>query len=351
MRFSKPTKLVGVDIGAQAIKVCQVDQTSGGITLEHYGQANLPPSAIQEGIFKDHQMIAGSLAGLLKHLGITTKEAAFAISGYSVITKKITLPLLTEKELAQTIHLEAEQHIPFDVREVNLDFQILGPLKEEPDTMAVLLVAGKKDILEIYQQILRLAGLEGKIADVAAFALQNAYEANYPLDGKPIAAMDLGSELITVNVFNRTGPLFIRDLPLGGRQITEQIQNQAHLSFKEAEEAKLKWDPGAQSLETVGPAVLQTLTSWVAEIKRAFDFLAASDPDSRPAKVVLSGGSALIPGLAAFFSRELKLPVELFNPFARIKVNPDLFDREDLGRVAPQAVTALGLALRRRGDR
>ena len=350
MRLSKQTKLVGVDIGAQAIKVCQVDQTSGGITLEHYGQANLPPSAIQEGIFKDHQMIAGSLAGLLDHLGITTKEAAFAISGYSVITKKITLPLLTEKELAQTIHLEAEQHIPFDVREVNLDFQILGPLKEEPDTMAVLLVAGKKDILESYQRILHLAGLEVKIADVAAFALQNAYEANYPLDEKPIAALDLGSELITVNVFNPTGPLFIRDLPLGGRQITEQIQNQAHLSFKEAEEAKLKWDR-AQSLESVGPAVLQTLASWVEEIKRAFDFLAASDPDSRPTKVVLSGGSALIPGLAAFFSQALKLPVELFDPFARVKVNPDLFDREDLGRVAPQAVTALGLALRRRGDR
>ena len=351
MRFSKPTKLIGVDIGSQAIKVCQVDQTSGGITLEHYGQANLPPSAIQDGAFKDHQVIAGSLTGLLDHLGITTKEAAFAISGYSVIIKKITLPILTEKELAQTIHLEAEQHIPFDVREVNLDFQILGPLKDEPDTMAVLLVAGKKDILETYQQILQLAGLEVKIADVTAFALQNAYEANYPLDGNPIAAMDLGSELITVNVFNSSGPLFIRDLPLGGRQITEQIQTQARLSFKDAEEAKLKWNPELQSLESVGPAVLETLTSWAEEIKRAFDFLAASDPESRPSKVVLSGGSALIPGLAPFFARELKLPVELFNPFARLKVSPDLFDREDLKRVAPQAATALGLALRRRGDR
>lgn len=351
MRFSKPTKLIGVDIGSQAIKVCQVDQTSGGITLEHYGQANLPPSAIQDGVFKDHQVIAGSLAGLLDHLGITTKEAAFAISGYSVIIKKITLPLLTEKELAQTIHLEAEQHIPFDVREVNLDFQILGPLKDEPDTMAVLLVAGKKDILETCQQILQLAGLEVKIADVTAFALQNAYEVNYPLDGYPIAAVDLGSELITVNVFNSAGPLFIRDLPLGGRQITEKIQHQANLSFKDAEQAKLKWDPAVHSLEVVGPAVLQTLTAWAEEIKRAFDFLAASDPESRPGQVVLSGGSALIPGLAPFFSRELKLPVELFNPFARIKVSPDLFDREDLNRVAPQAVTALGLALRRRGDR
>jgi type IV pilus assembly protein PilM len=351
MRFSKQTKLVGVDIGAQAIKVCQVDQTSGGITLEHYGQANLPPSAIQEGILKDHQLIAGSLAGLLDHLGITTKEAAFAISGYSVITKKITLPLLTEKEVALTIHLEAEQHIPFDVREVNLDFQILGPLKEEPDTMAVLLVAGKKDILETYQQILNLAGLDVKIAEVAAFALQNAYEANYPLDGKPIAALDLGSDLITVNVFNSTGPLFIRDLPLGGRQITEQIQNQAKLSLKEAEEAKLKWNLAVRPLESVGPAVLNTLTSWAEEIKRAFDFLAASDPESRPTKVVLSGGSSLVPGLAPFFSRQLKLPVELFNPFNQVKVNPEVFDRKALNRVAPQAVTALGLALRRRGDR
>jgi len=351
MRFSKPTKLIGVDIGSQAIKVCQVDRSSGGITLEHYGQTDLPPYSIQDGSIKDHQVIAGSLATLLDHLGISTTEAAFAISGYSVIIKKITLPLLSEKELAQTIHLEAEQHIPFDVREVNLDFQILGPLKDEPDTMAVLLVAGKKDILETYQQILQTAGLEVKVADVTAFSLQNAYEVNYPLGGNPIAALDLGSDLITVNVFNSAGPLFVRDLPLGGRQITEQIQNQAKLSFKEAEQAKLKWDPAVRPLESVGPAVVNTLTAWAEEIKRAFDFLAASDPESRPTKVVLSGGSALIPGLVPFFSRELKLPVELFNPFNQVKVNPEVFDREALNRVAPQAVTALGLALRRRGDR
>ena len=120
--------------------------------------------------------------------------------------------------------------------------------------------------------------------------------------------MDLGSELITVNVFNPTGPLFIRDLPLGGRQITEQIQNQARLSFKEAEEAKLKWDPGVQSLEAVGPAVLQTLTSWAEEIKRAFDFLAASDPDSRPTRAVLSGGSALDSRTGRFFLPGIKTP-------------------------------------------
>jgi type IV pilus assembly protein PilM len=351
MRFSKPTKLIGVDIGSQAIKVCQVDQSSAGITLEHYGQTNLPPLSIQDGSIKDHQVIAGSLATLLGHLGISIKEAAFAISGYSVIIKKITLPLLTEKELAQTIHLEAEQHIPFDVREVNLDFQILGPLKDEPDTMAVLLIAGKKDILETYQQIFQAAGLEVKVADVTAFSLQNAYEVNYPLGGNPIAALDLGSDLITVNVFNSAGPLFIRDLPLGGRQITEQIQNQANLSFKEAEQTKLKWDPVVQPLESFGPAVLKTLASWAEEIKRAFDFLAASDPESRPTKVVLSGGSALIPGLAPFFSQELKLPVELFNPFNQVKVDPEMFDRQALNRIAPQAVTALGLALRRKGDR
>lgn len=351
MRLSKPNKLIGLDIGSHAIKICQIDQTSRNFLLEHYGQANLPPAAIEDGLIKDHQAVADTLSRLIHNLGIQGDEAVLALAGYSVIVKKITLPILSEKELAQTIHLEAEQHLPFDVREVNLDFHILGPLKDEPDTMAVLLVAGKKDVLESYLKVTRLAGVEVRVVDIVAFALENAYEGNYPLSAAPRAVIDLGSDLITVNVFNASGPLFTRDLSMGGRQITEQIQALNNLSFKDAENLKLSWERPVGDLERLGALLLPVLRTWTEEIKRAFDFLAASDPESRPEKVFLAGGTALLPGLTDFFQQELKLPVELFNPFQKVKINPELFDPAYLSQIAPQAATAFGLALRRRDDR
>lgn len=351
MKRSQSNKLIGLDLGSQAIKICLVDQTSRNLVLEHYGQANLPPFAVEDGAIKDSQAVADTLSGLIRNLGIREDEVVLALAGYSVIVKKITLPILTAKELAQTIHLEAEQHLPFDVREVNLDFHILGPLKEEPDTMGVLLVAGKKDVLESYLQVMRLAGLDARVVDIVAFALENAYEANYPLGDTPLAVVDLGSDLITINVFNARGTLFTRDLSMGGRQITEQIQALENLAYKDAENLKLHWDRPVQDLERVGALLLPLLRTWTEEIKRAFDFLAASDPDSRPEKVVLAGGTALLPGLPDFFKQELKLPVELFNPFQKVKINPDLFDPGYLQQIAPQAATAFGLALRRRDDR
>jgi type IV pilus assembly protein PilM len=184
-----------------------------------------------------------------------------------------------------------------------------------------------------------------------AFALENACEVNYALAAAPLAVVDLGSDLITVNVFNAQGTLFTRDLSLGGRQITEQLQTLENLSFKDAENLKLSWDRPVQDLERVGALLLPLLRTWTEEIKRAFDFLAASDPESRPEKVLLSGGTALLPGLPEFFQKELKLPVELFNPFQKVKINPDLFDPAYLKQIAPQAATAFGLALRRRADR
>jgi type IV pilus assembly protein PilM len=187
--------------------------------------------------------------------------------------------------------------------------------------------------------------------DIVAFALENAYEANYPLTETPMAVVDLGSDLITVNVFNTGGTLFTRDLSMGGRQITEQIQGLDNLAFKDAETLKLNWDRPVRDLERVGSLLLPVLRTWTEEIKRAFDFLAASDPDSRPEKVILSGGTALLPGLPDFFKQELKLPVELFNPFQKVKVNPEQFDPGYLQQIAPQAATAFGLALRRRDDR
>lgn len=353
MRFpgAKKDSYVGVDIGSHSIKVCHLTYQQKEIHLERFGLANLPPSAIVGGQFKEPRLIADTLQSLLAHLQIKSKEIVFAISGYSVIIKKITLPVMPEKELAQSIQYEAQDHIPFDIKEVNLDFQILGPQKEDQNSMSVLLVAAKKETLNAYQEVINLAGLEARIADVTAFALANAYENKYPLDSRPLALVNLGASQITLHGLNKDGPIFTRDIFLGGRQLTEQIQSLWNLSFEEAEKIKLGWDRNPDHLDEIGPFFLSTVQSWSEEIKKVFDMLSASDPDAKPTKIILSGGSSLLPGLPQYLSQRLQLPVELFNPFYQVRIDPETFDSKYLQSIGPQLAIAFGLALRQSGDR
>ncbi len=343
-------KYIGVDIGSHAVKVCQLIHGRKEIFLKSVGLANLPSSAIVNGVIKEPQLIANTLQSLLSHLQIKTKEVVFAISGYSVIIKKIILPFIPERELAQSIEYEAQQHIPFDIKEVNLDFQILNPaIKSETDSMSVLLVAVKKETLGAYLEIFELSGLEASIADVAAFALANAYEVNYPLDSTPVALVNLGAGQITLHVLNQNGPVFTRDIFLGGRQLTEQIQSLLNVSFDEAEKIKLGKDRTPEQLDRIGAPFLSVVQTWTEEIKQVLDVLTASDPENKPAKIILSGGTSLMPGLPQLLSQGVQIPVELFNPFSHIRIDPEIFDQAYLQSVGPQLAIAFGLALRQKG--
>ncbi|MEW6184461.1 MAG: type IV pilus assembly protein PilM [Thermodesulfobacteriota bacterium] len=339
-------KYIGVDIGSHAIKVCQLSQSRKEIFLKKIGLANLPSSSIVNGVIKDPRTIADTLQSLLSHLQIKTKEIVFAIYGYSVIIKKIVLPVVPEKELVQSIQYEAEQHIPFDIKEVNLDFQILPSNRDDKDSMSVLLVAAKKETLNAYQDIFNLAGLKPTIADVAAFALANAFEINYPVESAPVALINLGSDQITLHVLNQDGPVFTREIFSGGRRLTEQIQKISGSTFEEAEDIKLGHGRSTDRLDKISSPFLSVVQSWSEEIRQVFDVLSASDPDNKPVKILLSGGSALVPGLPQLLSQGLQIPVELFNPFLKVRTDPAVFDPEYLGNIGPQMVVAFGLALR-----
>lgn len=342
-------KYIGVDIGSHAVKVCQLAHNRKEIILKSFGLANLPSSAIVNGLIKEPQLIARTLQSLLAHLQIKTKEIVFAISGFSVIIKKILLPFIPEKELAQSIEYEAQQHIPFDIKEVNLDFQVLNQAKGDLDSMSVLLVAAKKETLNSYLEIFELSGLEASIADVAAFALANAFENNYPLDSTPVALVNLGASQITLHVLNQYGPVFTRDIFLGGRQLTEQIQSLWNISFEEAEKIKLGKNQTQDQLDRIGPLFLTVVQTWTEELKQVLDVLTASDPENKPAKIILSGGSSLMPGLPQLLSRGLQLPVELLNPFSQVRIDPEIFDPAYVQSVGPQLAIAFGLALRQKG--
>jgi type IV pilus assembly protein PilM len=348
MRYSGNHNLIGLDIGSSSIKVCQVEKKQKRYHLKSFGLANLPPSAISHGTIKEPAVIAGILKSLLANLNLNSPEVVFALSGHSVIVKQITLPLLTEKELAQSLPFEAKQHIPFELSEVNLDFHIVGPAREDPDFMSVLLVAAKKEVLGDYLEVLNLSGLEAVVVDVAAFALANAYEANYALDAQPVALIDLGAGQTTLMVVHQDGPIYTREISMGGSQLTETIQALGHLSFEEAEKLKLQGNREDDHLEQLAPAFLETLRSWSLEIKRALDFLITSDPSSKPFKLVLSGGSSLLPGFSDLLSEEMQLPAEFLNPFAQVQLDPAGIDPNYLRAVGPQAAIAFGLSIRHR---
>lgn len=348
MRFTatEKDKFIGVDIGSHSVKVCQVTQGRKEIQLKKIGLAHLPPTAIVNSVIKDPQVIAETLQALLSHLQLKNKEIVFAIYGYSVIIKKITLPLMSEKELALSIEYEAQEHIPFDIKEVNLDFHILPSRQTEQDTMPVLLAAAKKEVLNAYLDVFNLAGCKASIADVAAFALANAYEVNYPRSDEPVALVNLGAEQITLHILNQDGPVFTREIFSGGRRLTEQIQKVLNIGFEEAEKRKLGTERKEEWADRIAPSFMSVIHSWSEEIRQVFDVLGASDPENKPVKVLLSGGSALLPGLPQLFSKRLQMPVELFDPFIGLQVDPDLFDPEYLRAIGPQMAVALGLALR-----
>ena len=340
---------VGVDIGSSAIKVCQLLQRRQEFSLQSFGIVPLPPQSIINGVIQNPQAIADSLKTLFDHLQIKSKKIVFALSGYSVFIKKITLPVLSEKELSQSLQYEAQQHVPFEIKEVNLDFHILGPLREDPNFMSVFLVAVKKETLGAYLNVIELAGLDPVIADVAAFALANAYETIHSLESAPIALLNLGANQSTLQVLGKEGPVFTRDIFLGGQQITEQIQTVLNISFSEAERIKLGEFRTPDLLDKIAPYWLSSLQNWLEEIKKIIDFLTASEPENKPTKIVLSGGSAMIPGLIRFLSDGLQLPVELFNPFSQIAQDSKKFDPSYLESVGPQSAIVLGLALRQKG--
>jgi len=351
MRFpgSEKENYIGLDIGSSAIKICQLIQRRKGLALKSFGIAPLPPLSIIHGVIQNAYGVADVVKSLIEHLQIKSPKVVFALSGYSVFIKKITLPALSEKDLSQSIQYEAQQHVPFEVKDVNLDFHVLGPLREDPDSMNVLLAAVKKETLSAFLEVIDLAGLEAVIADIAAFALANAYENLYDPGSGPVALLNLGANQTTLEILGQEGPAFIRDIFIGGQQLTEEIEAALSISFIEAERIKLGEGRSPDLLDKIAPGMLSVLLSWLEEIKKILDFLSASEPENKPNRIVLSGGCALMPDLPRFLSDGLHLPVELFNPFTQIAFEEKEFDSTYLKTMGPQAAIAFGLALRQKG--
>jgi type IV pilus assembly protein PilM len=347
---------LGLDIGSSSVKLAQLRQTKRGYALVSLDTAPLPSEAIVDGALMNSAAIVQAIQDLVSQNKIRTKEVAIGVSGHSVIIKKISLPKMTQDELDESIQWEAEQYIPFDVKDVNIDTQILGDRGDASGQMDVLLVAAKKDMINDYTAIVTEAGLLPVVVDVDAFAVQNMFEANYEMGaGETVVLINAGASVVNINIVSNGASTFTRDITVGGNQFTEEIQKQLNVSYDEAEALKVGGQTGAE-MDAVVPQEVERVIQGVAEqmageIQRSLDFYAATAADSHIAKVYLSGGTARVPALFKVIEQRVGVPVEILNPFKAIEVDNRRFDPQHIMEIAPSAAVAVGLALRSLGDK
>ncbi len=358
--MAKGKLVLGLDIGSSGVKLIQLKETRrrGQVSyaLQSFGMKPLPPEAIVDGALMNTTAIVQAVQELLGELKIKAKEVAIGVSGHSVIIKKISMPRMTQNELEEAIQWEAEQHIPFELKDVNLDSQILNSnTNDATGQMDVLLVAAKKDMINDYTQVVTEAGLTPVVVDVDAFAVQNCFSENYEVpSSETVVLINAGAAVVNINIVSNGMTTFTRDVTIGGNQFTEEIQKQLNVSYEEAE--ALKVGGGRGDADAVVPQDVERVMSSVAEqvageIQRSLDFYAGTAADSNFTKVYLSGGTAKIPALFKTIESRVGVPVEILNPFKRIEIDNRKFDPSVIMDVAPQAAVAVGLALRKMGDK
>jgi type IV pilus assembly protein PilM len=334
---------VGLDIGSGFLKLVAIDHGKGGPQLSGVSVTPVLADAIVEGEIMDPGIVSDTIQGLFKTAGIKQKKVVVAVGGRDVIIKKIQVDRMKESEAFDVVRWEAQQHVPFDIEAVELDFQILDP-EGEGLQMDVLLVAAKRDLVEDKVQLLAQAGLEPEIVDVDAFALHNAFGVNHPEAMRGITALlNIGHELTNVNVLDQGIPLLTRDLTVGTRKIREDLQRERGVSAEDAD-AMLK---GFERSPDLDPYVQGRGEEIAVGVERASAFLqSASREAGSIQRVYCCGGGARVPGLTDILHQRLNIAVEVANPIQRLDVKDGVFDTVNLDDVAPLLMLATGLALR-----
>jgi type IV pilus assembly protein PilM len=352
--FRKAKSIVGLDIGSSTVKAVELKPVGKGYQVAAFGMEPVPPDSIVDGAIID----AGAVADAIKRVfdankAFKSKEVCASLSGNAVIVKKITLPVMTEAELAESIYWEAEQYIPFDIQDVNLDYQVLDP-GTGPDSrgsMDVLLVAAKKEKIGDYTSVIAQAGRTPVVVDVDAFALQNAYEVNYGLDPQQIVVLlNAGASAININILQGDQSIFTRDISMGGNAYTEAVQKELDLPFEAAEQLKRGIPVDGATFEEAQPILRAVSENVLLEIQKTFDFFKATASSDRIDRVMLSGGASRVDGFREMLQERFDAPVEDFDPFRTVTWDPRKMAGE-AAALAPTAAVAVGLALRRVSDR
>ena len=352
MVFQQTKDLIGIDIGSSSVKMVQLKEVRGGYQLVNLGMAPLPPDAIVDNAIMDPSSVIGVIRDLVESRKVKTKNVATSISGHSVIIRKILMPIMTEEEMEASIQWEAEQYIPFEITEVNLDAQILGSDPNDASQMNVILVAAKKDFVNDYVALFKECGLNPLVMDVDCFAVANVYELNYGVaDTESVALIDLGASSVNVNILKGGMSVFTRDIQLGGNVYNEELQKRLGLSSEDAESIKFGGEFGGVSPETVAAIIEDATEVLTTDIQRSLDFFSASSSDERPRKIYITGGVSKVPSVRVSLAQRLGIEVQMLDPWSQISYGKKDFDPEYLQAVGPLFTVAVGLAMRRVGDK
>lgn len=339
--------LVGLDIGSSSVKAVELQKKGNTVQLMSLGYENLQPDTIVDGQIMELNNVSNVIASIFNEHTIKTPRVAASVSGHSVIVKNIVLPQMSEEELQESFSWHAEEHIPFDIADVNLDYQVTG---NSTDALHVLMAACKSDKIANVKQAIQLAGKQPVIIDVDAFALQNCYELNYqPKAGEVVALLNIGAATMNINILNGARSVFARDASVGGSQYTSLLQKELGLTFEQAEAVK-RGMPLPEGVESrpIQP-IIETVSDILAlEIKKTMDFYRATAEVGGETiqKILVAGGGSKLPGLANYLSKRFEIPVEVFDPFRQIEVDARKFDPDYMREVIPEMAVAVGLALR-----
>ena len=344
--FKKNKSLVGLDIGSSSLKAVELTKFKKSYQLSGFAYEPLSPDAVVDGAIMDSPAIAETIKKSFRAAKFKTQAVATGVSGHSVIVKRVVIPAATPDEVEASIQFDAEQYIPFDIAEVNLDYQVVGSgTTGREDGMEVVLVAAKKDKIQNHTNVITRAGRTPEVVDIDAFALQNAFEANYTVNpNAPVALLNIGASLMNINITKGGMPLFIRDVSVGGNQYTDILQKELQLSFQEAEDLKLGKTGGSET-EMVQPLLESITEMLIMEVQKTFDFFRETYPSETIGQILISGGTSRMVGLAEKIQETFGYPTEVLDPFKSIAIGPKV-DAQKVTSLGPALTVAVGLALR-----
>lgn len=344
---------VGVDIGASSIKLCQLERRQDQFHLAKLASHPLPPETIVDGALMSASRVVEALRALFSAQKIRDKKVAVAISGHSVIIKKLTMPQMGREELEASIALEAETLLPFDIKDVYFDVQVLpseGPVAA--GSMQVLFVAAKKDYVHEYTSVLEEAGLTPVVCDVDPFALETTFLHGYaPADASSVALVNVGAAKTTLNIMAGRHSGLTRELTIGGNTFTEGLQRALKISFEQAERYKLGQARDISQPQAVAKAnasLIETTELLADELQASFEIFGTSDARGAPKTIYLAGGSTHMPGLEQSLKQRLHMQVEMLDPLRHIETQR--IDAQVLQRLRRVVGVAVGLSMRWPGD-
>ncbi len=342
----KRPQVVGLDIGSSFVKAVELRPVGNDFELVGFGMAPVPNGALEGGEIKQPAGVQAAIRQALEQGRIEATDAVIGMSGGAVIAKRVTLPKMSEAELAESIRWEAEQHIPFDIDDVELDFQVL---RQDGPQLEVMLVAVNKGKVQSYVDVVAEAGLNVVVADVDVFALETQYEANFSGDREVVALVNIGHETTNTNILQGGQNVYARDVFVGGKQYSTTIAQRFDLSLPDAD-ALVRGKEGSVSWAEIEPVLDLVSQELGQEIQRTLDYFGTTAEHERIQRIFLSGGCALIPGLQDFLSSQWGIEVLQADPFKRVKLASGL-NAEVVHKLAPLATVATGLAMRYPADR